>query len=118
MNVGVQGSGAVGTGTIPENVLLVSLLSVTRLVESRVTVTGFPAPTKNTAAPALAGNPLTVCVTPVPLAEQDPLTVLAGDSLRGAIDIDHKASSSRLTNVIEEDPYTQRIARGQATNDL
>ena len=67
MKVGVQGSGAVGTGTIPENVLLVSLLSVTRPVESRVTVTGLPALAKNTAPPALAGNPLTVCVAPLTL---------------------------------------------------
>ena len=72
MKVGVQGRGAVGTGTIPENVLLVSLLSATRLVESRVTVTGFPALAKNTAPPAPAGKLVTVCVAPLTLITKLP----------------------------------------------
>ena len=72
MNVGVQGSGAVGTATIPEKVLFDSLLSVTMPVESRVTVTGLPAPGKKRACPPFGGKPLLVWVTPLTLTTKLP----------------------------------------------
>jgi hypothetical protein len=40
------------------------------------------------------------------------------DRLRGAIDIYYKTARSCLTNVVEEDPNTQRISRGKAANEL
>jgi hypothetical protein len=72
VGVTVQVNGAVGTATISENVLLDSLLSVTRPVESRVTVTGLPAPGKKKAWAPFAANPVLVCVVPLTLTTKLP----------------------------------------------